>query len=100
VTHYESIEAFDGFTLLRLYPVTGRTHQIRVHLEAIGVPVAGDELYGARRKRLAGLKRHFLHAEQLTLPLPNGETRTFYAPLPAELVEILTRLRDSHAELP
>lgn len=93
VTHYETVEAFDGFTWLQIRPVTGRTHQIRVHLEAIGIPVVGDELYGSRRKRLPKLNRHFLHAEQLTLPLPNGETQTFVAPLPNDLVEILADLR-------
>jgi 23S rRNA pseudouridine1911/1915/1917 synthase len=93
VTHYEVIEAFDGFALLSVRPVTGRTHQIRVHLEAIGVPVAGDELYGSKRKKIVGLKRHFLHAEQLSIPLPNGETQTFVAPLPDELQQILTNLR-------
>ncbi len=82
LTHYETVENFDGFTLLRMHPITGRTHQIRVHLEAIGVPVVGDELYGPRRRRIPGLKRHFLHGEQLTIPLPNGETVTFVAPLP------------------
>jgi 23S rRNA pseudouridine1911/1915/1917 synthase len=93
VTHYDTLEAFDGFTLLQIRPVTGRTHQIRVHLEAIGVPVAGDELYGSKRKKIKGLDRHFLHAEQLTIPLPDGETRTFVAPLPDTLEAILTMLR-------
>lgn len=93
VTHYETLESFDGFTLLAVRPVTGRTHQIRVHLEAIGLPVVGDELYGPKRKKIAGLHRHFLHAEQLTIPVPGGETKTFVAPLPDELQQILTSLR-------
>ncbi len=93
ITHYETMEAFDGFTLLRIRPVTGRTHQIRVHLEAIGLPVAGDEMYGSKRKKIKGLNRHFLHAEQLTIPLPDGETRTFVALLPYDLEQILTTLR-------
>lgn len=93
VTHYETLETFDGFTLLQVRPVTGRTHQIRVHLEAIGVPVAGDELYGSKRKKLKELDRHFLHAEQLTIPLPSGEPQTFVAPLPDTLEKILNHLR-------
>ena len=93
LTHYETVENFEGYTLVRVKPVTGRTHQIRVHLEAIGVPVVGDELYGPRRRRLPGMKRHFLHAEELTIPLPNGETQTFVAPLPEELEATLAQLR-------
>jgi 23S rRNA pseudouridine1911/1915/1917 synthase len=93
ITHYETIEEFEGFTFLRIRPVTGRTHQIRVHLEAIGLPVAGDEMYGSKRKKIKGLNRHFLHAEQLTIPLPNGETQTFVAPLPYDLEQVLTTLQ-------
>ncbi len=94
-THYETLEEFDGFTLLRVSPITGRTHQIRVHLEAIGLPVVGDELYGPRRRRLPGLKRHFLHAASLTIILPGDDDapRTFTAPLPDELERALAGLR-------
>lgn len=93
VTHYETLEAFDDATLLLVKPVTGRTHQIRVHLAAIGLPVAGDELYGPRRRRIPGLNRHFLHASLLTITLPDGEPRTFEAPLPQELETVLAELR-------
>jgi 23S rRNA pseudouridine1911/1915/1917 synthase len=93
VTHYETLEEFPDSTLLLITPVTGRTHQIRVHLEAIGLPVAGDELYGPRRRRVPGLERHFLHAARLTLTLPDGDPRTFEAPLPQELEEVLRELR-------
>jgi 23S rRNA pseudouridine955/2504/2580 synthase len=76
---------------------TGRTHQIRRHLAAIGHPVAGDRRYGDfafnREVRARwGLKRLFLHAERIELPHPNGgETLTLEAPLPAELREVLHR---------
>jgi 23S rRNA pseudouridine955/2504/2580 synthase len=80
-------------TLCRLHPggspfATGRTHQIRVHMQASGCPIAGDEKYGdfALNKELArsGLKRMFLHARSLTLPHPlTGEPLKLEAPLPA-----------------
>jgi 23S rRNA pseudouridine1911/1915/1917 synthase len=93
VTHFETIEDFDVATLLRVHPVTGRTHQIRVHLASIGLPVAGDELYGPRRRRLTNLTRHFLHAARLSIVTPDGEHRTFEAPLPEELEAVLQELR-------
>jgi 23S rRNA pseudouridine1911/1915/1917 synthase len=98
VTHYETLELFDRAALLLVRPVTGRTHQIRVHLAAINLPVAGDELYGPRRRRIPGLKRHFLHAARLTIALPDGETRTFEAPMPEDLEAILRDLRGDRSE--
>lgn len=92
-THYETVELFADSSLLILRPITGRTHQIRVHLDAIGLPVAGDELYGPRRRRIPDLHRHFLHALRLTIPTPDGQTRTFEAPLPQELENVLQSLR-------
>ena len=93
VTHYDTLEQFEDTTLLLVRPVTGRTHQIRVHLLAIGLPVAGDELYGPRRRRIPGLQRHFLHAARLAIATPDGETRAFEAPLPEELEAVLRELR-------
>lgn len=93
ITHYETVELFAQSALLLVRPVTGRTHQIRVHLDAIGLPVAGDELYGPRRRRIPDLQRHFLHALRLTIPTPDGQTRTFEAPLPQELENVLQSLR-------
>ncbi|MDQ4077724.1 MAG: RluA family pseudouridine synthase [Chloroflexota bacterium] len=92
-THYETIEEFDDFTLLRVTPITGRTHQIRVHLDAISVPVVGDELYGPRRRRIPELDRHFLHAAKLTITTPDEQRRTFEAGLPEELERVLDQLR-------
>lgn len=93
LTHYETVELFAESALLLVRPVTGRTHQIRVHLDAIGLPVAGDELYGPRRRRIPNLQRHFLHAQRLTIPTPDGQTRTFEAPLPQKLENVLQSLR-------
>ena len=96
VTGYRVRERFDGWTLLELDLVTGRTHQIRVHLEAIGHPVAGDPVYGGALARRGpdGLERLFLHAWRLELNAPSdGHLIRATAPLPAELESVLERLR-------
>ena len=74
VTGYRVRERFDGWTLLELDLVTGRTHQIRVHLDAIGHPVAGDPVYGTGTSRRGpdGLDRLFLHAWRLELDVAVG----------------------------
>lgn len=93
VSEYRTLERFAEHTLLEVKPLTGRTHQIRVHLAFLGCPVAGDVLYGHRRPTLP-LSRQFLHAYSLTITLP-GETepRTFTAPLPPDLQAVLDGLR-------
>jgi 23S rRNA pseudouridine1911/1915/1917 synthase len=93
VTEFRTLENFRAHTLLEVHPLTGRTHQIRVHLKYIGCPVAGDRVYGLRRSTIP-IPRQFLHAARLTILLP-GETtpRTFTAPLSVELEDVLTRLR-------
>ena len=90
-TRYRVREAVDGFALLEVEPVTGRTHQIRVHLAAIGHPVVGDSVYG-KRSDLVG--RQFLHAWRLAFDLPSSGRRVeFESPLPADLRAALARLR-------
>ena len=93
ISEYRTLEAFAGHTLLEVRPLTGRTHQIRLHLSFLGCPVAGDTTYGRRKSSLA-INRHFLHAARLTIRLP-GEVRptSFEAPLPSELAEVLQSLR-------
>lgn len=94
VSEYRTLEAFKKYTLLEVHPVTGRTHQIRVHLAYIGCPVAGDMVYGHRHATIP-IERHFLHAAQLTITLPGeSKPRTFDAPLPIELEQVLERLRE------
>ena len=105
VTGYRVRERLPGWTLLELDLVTGRTHQIRVHLEAIGHPVAGDPVYGTGTSRRGpeGLRRMFLHAWRLELASPSdGHLIRATAPLPAELEAVLDRLRagDRPVELP
>ncbi len=91
-TIYQTLETFDDHTLVKAKPETGRTHQIRVHFSYLGFPLAGDPVYG-RRKRTVPLKRHFLHAHRLTLSLPStGEVLTFTAPLPSDLTHVLNWL--------
>jgi len=90
---YQTLEAFPNHTLLEIHPITGRTHQIRLHLSFIGCPVVGDTIYG-RRKPTLPLDRHFLHAARLTICLPGeDQPRSFETPLPAELTHILEQLR-------
>lgn len=97
VTRWKVIASNKDASLLSVRIETGRTHQIRRHLEAIGHPVAGDRRYGdfawnrSARQRW-GLRRMFLHAWKLELPHPGtGAPLRLEAPLPAELVEVLSR---------
>jgi 23S rRNA pseudouridine1911/1915/1917 synthase len=90
VTHFETERALPGSTLLRVRLETGRTHQIRAHLLAIGTPVAGDPEYG--RAGAYGLRRQFLHAERLAFAHPvSGDRVDVRSPVPDELTEALQR---------
>lgn len=93
ISEYRTLETFPQHTLLEVHPLTGRTHQIRVHLSFLGCPVVGDTIYGRKRASLP-LGRHFLHAASLKVVLPGeSQPRSFEAPLPAELLQVLERLR-------
>jgi 23S rRNA pseudouridine1911/1915/1917 synthase len=92
ITHFEVRELLKRHTLLDARLETGRTHQIRVHLAAIGLPVAGDRVYG--RPRELGLERQFLHAERLAFPHPFTAAQVdVESPLPTELTAALERAR-------
>jgi 23S rRNA pseudouridine1911/1915/1917 synthase len=81
--------------LLEFHPLTGRTHQIRLHCEFLGCPIVGDEIYG-RKKSTIAIGRHFLHAHRLKIVLPGEkQARLFEAPLPVELENVLNTLRNS-----
>ena len=100
-TGYRVRERFARWTLLELDLVTGRTHQIRVHLDAIGHPVAGDPVYGTGTSRRGpdGLGRLFLHAWRLELTSPStGALIRATAPLPPELEAVLDDLRAADAD--
>jgi 23S rRNA pseudouridine1911/1915/1917 synthase len=94
-THYSTTRRYSepiATTQLLVRLETGRTHQIRVHLAAIGHPVIGDVTYGGRRTELP-LRRPFLHAWRLHLQHPaDGREMEFTSPLPAELEEVLSGL--------
>jgi 23S rRNA pseudouridine1911/1915/1917 synthase len=95
-TGYEVVRRFDlpvPCTEVQCRLETGRTHQIRVHLQAIGHPVVGDPRYGGRRQSFP-VSRQFLHAEHLAFAHPaTGESLAFDSPLPADLADVLARLR-------
>ncbi len=89
-TQYRVVKYLDNYTLVEVTLETGRTHQIRVHLAAIGFPVVGDEVYG---RRSPVLKRQFVHACYLGFRLPStGEYVEFNSELPSDLEEALERL--------
>lgn len=95
VTHFQVLERFEGYTLIELQLETGRTHQIRVHMQYIGYPVAGDPLYGPKKT----IKGHgqFLHAKLLGFTHPTtGEQLVFEAPLPEIFQATLQKLRENH----
>ncbi|MEA3327167.1 MAG: RluA family pseudouridine synthase [Chloroflexota bacterium] len=92
ISEYFELQRFINHSLLEIHLITGRTHQIRVHLKYIGVPVVGDMLYGHRHPSIK-LERNFLHAKSLSVKLPDDRVpKTFEAPLPDELKSILFEL--------
>jgi 23S rRNA pseudouridine1911/1915/1917 synthase len=94
-TTYQVLRRLGDYTLLEISPTTGRTHQIRVHLSAIGHPVVGDKLYGGRQERRARLKvaRQLLHAWRLSFTHPGaGHRIEVTAPIPADFQRALERL--------
>ncbi len=96
VTHYQTLEAFPGASLLEIHLETGRTHQIRVHMAAHRHPCVGDPLYGGDPTLSArlGLSRQWLHAHQLAFAHPaTGERVTFTSPYPGDLALALDVLR-------
>ena len=104
VTRVTKTERLRGLTLARIAIATGRTHQIRVHLNSIGHPIVGDAIYGGVRRHLAAdhrslasLDRPFLHAWHLSFSHPSdGRKVDFTAPLPEDLQAVVTELRTWH----
>jgi len=95
LTKYKVLKLYNGYTLLEIFPQTGRTHQIRVHLAAIGFPVVGDKLYGYKKKdrNLINISCHFLHAQEISFVLSSGELIKAEAPLPEDLRKALQCLK-------
>ena len=89
VSEYSTLAKYDHHTLLEVHPVTGRTHQIRLHMAFLGCPIVGDRIYGRRHPSL-DLGRQFLHAARLKIRLPGkSDFVEFEAPLPDDLSNIL-----------
>ncbi len=89
-TEYRVVKYLGDYTLLEVMPETGRTHQIRVHLSAIGYPVVGDKVYGAKSPHLS---RQFVHASRLGFKLPStGEYVEFKSELPLDLAQALEEI--------
>ncbi len=87
VTEFEVLEKKNGICAVRACPLTGRTHQLRLHFAHLGAPILGDDLYGHMSEKI---ERQALHASSLEFPHPkSGEMMTFYAPLPEDMKNIL-----------
>jgi 23S rRNA pseudouridine1911/1915/1917 synthase len=94
VTRWSVVERLRRATVVRLAPETGRTHQLRVHLAAIGHPIVGDRVYGARRGGDPEFPRQALHAEQITFAHPStGARLTIRAPVPPDMQQLIETLR-------
>jgi 23S rRNA pseudouridine1911/1915/1917 synthase len=99
VTDYAVQEVFGNYSLLRLHPQTGRTHQIRVHLASIGFPLVGDGLYGATKRDALSKRltpRHMLHASELSFEQPSSRKAIkLYAPIPEDMSSVIAELAGS-----
>lgn len=88
ITHYETLKRFPGLTVVQLKLETGRTHQIRVHLQSIGHPIIGDDLYGGKQELI---NRQALHCSELNFDHPfTGEQMTFETSLPKDMQNLLS----------
>jgi len=111
LTKYKVLQYINNYSLLEVYPKTGRMHQIRVHLSSIGHPVVGDEkysskfkvperrIYGAGKSSKLRLDRQFLHASKLNIKLPDGTHAEFEAKLPKDLQNFLNKLTINNQQL-
>lgn len=99
ITKYRVVKRFKVFTLLKIQTLTGRTHQIRVHLRAIGCPIVGDQTYKTnktkKRKNKIEIARIFLYADYLEFHDLKNQTKTFKLDLPDELENILKNLKSN-----
>jgi RluA family pseudouridine synthase len=94
ITQFDVAEWFGSYTLVKVYPVTGRRHQIRVHLYSIGHPIVGDLRYGNKAvQRL--FPRLMLHAQEIAFQLPSGEEVTIEAPIPESFKSVIEMARRS-----
>ncbi len=93
VTEYKVIKNYKNYSLVEVYPKTGRMHQIRVHMASLGHPVVGDKVYGKRSPfGRSPVGRQFLHAYYLKFSLPDGKSIALESDLPDDLSSVLTEL--------
>jgi len=96
VTEYKTVTQFPHHTLIEAHPLTGRTHQIRLHMAFLGCPITGDRIYGHKKTSLE-IERHFLHAARISIILPGeAEPSTFSATLPLDLQKVIDELSLVH----
>jgi 23S rRNA pseudouridine1911/1915/1917 synthase len=88
LTNYDVLDKTDDYSLVRLEPKTGRTHQLRVHMAYLGTPILGDRVYGAQAQRL------LLHAYSLEITIPGSQRETFVAPVPENFTTLFPKLKD------
>ncbi|KKW32864.1 MAG: Pseudouridine synthase [Candidatus Uhrbacteria bacterium GW2011_GWA2_52_8d] len=94
ITVYDVLKRFSTATYVNVKILTGRTHQIRVHFQALGYPIVGDKLYKVKRMKFREipLPRLFLHSHKLSIRLMDGKEKSFAVPLPEELTTLLNTL--------
>ena len=86
VTKYEVLDSNEKYSLIKLEPATGRTHQLRVHMQYINTPIRGDRVYGKSSDRL------YLHAYSLEITIPKGDRKVFFAPVPSAFTDIFLKV--------
>ena len=91
ITKYQVLCKSPTHTLVIAAPITGRTHQLRVHFKSLGCALEGDDIYGEESPYIS---RHALHSFELTFPLPNGSEQTVFAPLPSDMRELILQVFD------
>ncbi len=95
ITEWRREQSFKKrYSLLRVFPLTGRTHQIRAHLHWLGFPIVGDSLYTFKRQRPPQAVRQLLHAAKISITLPAGQRKIFHSPLPDDFKNVLAMITD------
>ncbi len=87
ITRYEVVASDKKYSLVKLQPQTGRTHQLRVHMAYLNTPILGDKVYGKPSKRL------YLHANSLEITIPTSSRRTFVSPVPSDLTDFFPDIK-------